>query len=221
VVGPLAHLQEVVVVGRGLPGGLLAGLVQRPTQHRRALVREVAGSAPGVGLVEGDVQAGVADSVVGACEAAAVAELGEDRGRADRPDPVQALAQRAAAGLPGGERAQLPVERHQLQVEHVEHAQGERDELAAGRGKLDTGERRPAGRGCADSVQPARVGVHKSGSCREAVFVDQSAQAISKATAQAALVGDDPSQLERRFSHEAESAAACGLRELDAVRLER
>src|SRR6266540_6817395 len=34
VVGPLAHLQEVGVVGRALPGGLLAGLVQRPTQHR-------------------------------------------------------------------------------------------------------------------------------------------------------------------------------------------
>src|SRR6266545_7755047 len=34
VVGPFAHLQEVLVVGRGLAGGLLAGLVQRPAQPR-------------------------------------------------------------------------------------------------------------------------------------------------------------------------------------------
>src|SRR6266511_1334277 len=46
-------------------------------------------------------------------------------------------------------------------------------------------------------------------------------EVVDVAAAEAAFVGVDPSQLERHFSHEAESAAACGLRELDAVRLER
>ena len=39
--------------------------------------------------------------------------------------------------------------------------------------------------------------------------------------AQATLVGDDPSELERHFGHEAEGAAARRLRELEPVRLER
>jgi hypothetical protein len=46
-------------------------------------------------------------------------------------------------------------------------------------------------------------------------------EVVDVAAAQAALVGDDRSQLERHFSHEAQRAAACGLRELDAVGLER
>ena len=43
---------------------------------------------------------------------------------------------------------------------------------------------------------------------------------VDVAAAQAALVGDDRSELEPHFGHEAEGAAARGLRELDAVRLE-
>src|SRR6266540_2368335 len=87
----------------------------------------------------------MADGVVGAGEAAAVAELGQDSGRRDGPDAVQALAQRPAAGLAGGEGAQLPIERDDLQVEHVDHPERDRDEFAPGRGELDAGERLAAG----------------------------------------------------------------------------
>jgi hypothetical protein len=87
----------------------------------------------------------VADRVVGGREAAAVAELGQDRGRAHRPDPVQALDQRAAARLAAGKRAQLPVERRQLEIEAVEHAQRQRDELTPGWRKLRPSQRFPAG----------------------------------------------------------------------------
>jgi len=118
----------------------------------------VAGGALAVGLVDGDVEAGVADGVVGAAEAAAVAQLGQDSGRRDRPDAVQALAQRAAARLAGGEGAQLPIERDDLQVEHVDHPERDRDEFAPGRGELDAGERLAAG-ACArvDSGRDALV----------------------------------------------------------------
>ena len=85
-------------------------------------MREVPGGALLVGLVDGDVEAGVADGVVGGGEAAAVAELGQDRGRAHRPDPVQALDQCAAGGLAAGKSAQSLVERRQLEIEHLEHA---------------------------------------------------------------------------------------------------
>jgi hypothetical protein len=64
----------------------------------------------------------VADGIVGGREAAAIAELGQDRGRAHRADAVQALDQRAAAGLAARIGAQLPVERRQLAIEGVEHA---------------------------------------------------------------------------------------------------
>src|SRR5205823_4856087 len=91
-------------------------LEQRPAQQLGPLVREVAGRAFAVRLVDGDVEAGVADGVVGAREAARVAELGQDRRRAHRPHPVQARHQRAAAGLAAGEGAQLSIERRQLSI---------------------------------------------------------------------------------------------------------
>jgi hypothetical protein len=50
----------------------------------------------------------------------AVAEFGEDRGRAHRPDPVQAGDQRAATGLTAGEGVQLAVEWRQLSVEGID-----------------------------------------------------------------------------------------------------
>src|SRR6266487_705495 len=75
VVDPPGDLAVVGVVGRAGPGGRQRRLEQRPAQQLRPLVREVAGRAFAVRLVDGDVEAGVADGVVGACEAARVAEL--------------------------------------------------------------------------------------------------------------------------------------------------
>jgi hypothetical protein len=89
-----------------------------------------------VRVVDGDVEAGVADGVVGGGEAAAVAELGEDRGRAHRPDPVQLLDQGAAARLAARKCSQLAVEWRQLVIEAVEHAQAELDQLTSGGGKV-------------------------------------------------------------------------------------
>jgi hypothetical protein len=50
-------------------------------------VREVPGGALAVGLVDGDVQTGMADGVVGACEAAAVAQLARIEVAATGPTP--------------------------------------------------------------------------------------------------------------------------------------
>jgi hypothetical protein len=50
-------------------------------------------------LVDGDVEAAVADGVVGAGEAATVAELGQDRGRADRADAVEVGDQSATGRM--------------------------------------------------------------------------------------------------------------------------
>jgi hypothetical protein len=59
-----------------------------------------------VGLMHGDVQAGVADGVARGGEPARVAEPGEDRDRRQRPDAVVAH-QRPAAGLAARVGAQL------------------------------------------------------------------------------------------------------------------
>src|SRR6266704_7176456 len=105
----------------------------------------MAGRALAVGLVDGDVEAGVAAGVVGGGEATRVAELGEDRGRAHRPDAVQARDQRAAAGLAARECAELAGKWCQLLVERIDHPQPEPDQLAPGRGELCRRERLPAG----------------------------------------------------------------------------
>src|SRR6266545_56064 len=55
VVDPLGDLEVVAAVGRAGAGGRLRRLEQGPAQHRGALVREVAGRALLVGLVDGDV----------------------------------------------------------------------------------------------------------------------------------------------------------------------
>jgi hypothetical protein len=88
------------------------------------LAGEAARRATRVGLVDGDVQAGVAHGLARGGEAARVAELGEDRDRRQRADPVVAH-QRAAAGLALGVLAQLLVQRHELGVVGVD--QGKRD----------------------------------------------------------------------------------------------
>ena len=85
---PLGQLEVVVAVGTGGEPGSLCGFIQRPAQRGWSLAGEVAWGAVLVGLVDGDVQSGVAHGVAGAGEAAGVAELGEDRDRGQLPDPV-------------------------------------------------------------------------------------------------------------------------------------
>ena len=85
-----------------------------------------------VGGVHGDVQAGEADRFSGGGEAAGVAELGQDRDRRQRADPVVAH-QRLAAGLAACVAAQLLVERRELVIERVDHRQPHRDLLARAR----------------------------------------------------------------------------------------
>src|SRR4051794_14641765 len=58
---PFGRLLVVVVVGGARAAGALGGLEERPAQRWRALAGEVPWGAAGVGLVDGDVQAGVAD----------------------------------------------------------------------------------------------------------------------------------------------------------------
>src|SRR6266511_4088828 len=65
VIYPVGDLEVVAAVGRAGAGGRLCRLEQGPAQQLGSLVREVAGRAFLVGLVDGDVEAGVTDSVVG------------------------------------------------------------------------------------------------------------------------------------------------------------
>ena len=67
----LGGLVVVRPVGAAGPTRRLGGLEERPAQRRWSLAREVAGGAALVGLVDGDVQAGVADGVARGGEAAA------------------------------------------------------------------------------------------------------------------------------------------------------
>ena len=95
---PLGELLVVGAVGAGGEPGALRGFVERPAQRGWSLAGEVPGGAVIVGLVDGDVQPGVADDVAGVVEAADVAELGEDRDRGQLPDPVD--LRRSAPGSP-------------------------------------------------------------------------------------------------------------------------
>src|SRR6266516_5039302 len=144
VVDPLGDLEVVAVVGRADAGARERRFEERPAQYFGPLMGEVAGRALAVGLVDGDVEAGVADGVVGGGEATRVAEFGEDRGRAHRPDAVQARDQRAAAGLAARKYAELAGKWHQLLVERIDHPQPELDQLSPGRGKVGRRERLPA-----------------------------------------------------------------------------
>src|SRR6266511_2815333 len=73
VVEPLGDLEVVGVVGRAGAGRGYGRFEQRPAQQLGPFVRETAGCALAVRLVDGDIEAGVADGVVGGCEAAAIA----------------------------------------------------------------------------------------------------------------------------------------------------
>src|SRR5712692_5955661 len=65
VVEPLGDLEVVGVVGRAGAGGRDGRFEQRPAQQLGSLVRATARLALAVRLVDGDVEAGVADGVVG------------------------------------------------------------------------------------------------------------------------------------------------------------
>jgi hypothetical protein len=89
----------------------------------------------------------VADGFVGACEAPTVTELGEDRRRSDRTDAVEVGDQGTARRLTASERAQRPVKRGKLAIDHVHRSQRQRHQLAPGRRELRLRERRPASAG--------------------------------------------------------------------------
>ena len=77
--------------------------------------------AVAVGGVDGDVQAAVADHLLGTGEAAAVAELGPHR-HGDQPaDAVGGLDQRPARRLAMTEALQVPLQRLRLDVGRLEH----------------------------------------------------------------------------------------------------
>jgi hypothetical protein len=56
-------LVVVGAVGVAGPACGLRGLIERPTQRGRPLAREVPGRAAPIGLMDGDVQSGVADGL--------------------------------------------------------------------------------------------------------------------------------------------------------------
>src|SRR5215218_260094 len=116
----LRGLAVVVAVRAPAPGRAERGLEQRPPQRRRTLAAQMPGRAAPVGLVDGDVQAGIADRVTRRGEAPRVAELGQDRDRRHLAD-AELAHQRAAAWLPARITAQLPVERRELAVERRDH----------------------------------------------------------------------------------------------------
>ena len=97
--------------------------------------------------MDGDVQAAVADGVVGAGEAATVTELGHDRGRTDRTNAVEVGDQRTTSRLATSERAQRPIERDKLAVDHVDRPQRQRHQLAASGRQLRLAERLASGAG--------------------------------------------------------------------------
>jgi hypothetical protein len=86
----------------------------------------VTGRTLAVRLVDGDVESAVADGIVGAAEAARIAQFGDDRGRGHRPDPVQARDQLAAARLAASVERQRPVERCELAIDRLDHPQRQR-----------------------------------------------------------------------------------------------
>src|SRR3954452_19629001 len=110
-------------------------------------MREVAGGALSIGLPDGDVEAAVPDGVVGAAEAARIAQFGEDRGRCDRADTVELPGQCTAARLAARERPQRTIDRDKLTVELVEHPQAQLDGRAACGRQLDACKRLPSGSG--------------------------------------------------------------------------
>ena len=72
---PGGQLLVVGAVGAGREAGALRGLVECPAQRGRSLAGEAPGSAVIIRLVDGDVQAAIADDVAGVLKATDIAEL--------------------------------------------------------------------------------------------------------------------------------------------------
>src|SRR3954452_25292155 len=128
----LRGLAVVVAVRAPVSGGAQGGLEQRPARRWRALAAEMSRRAAPVGLVDGDVQPGIADRVARGGEAPRVAELGQDRHGRHLAD-AELAHQGAAARLSARIAAQLLVDRRELAIERVDHRDRYRDLLACGR----------------------------------------------------------------------------------------
>src|ERR1700682_1847203 len=88
----------------------------------------MAGASVLVGLIDRDVDPGVADRLTRGGESSAVAELGKDRDRRQLTDPVMAH-QRAAPQLATRIAAQLLVKRRDLGAQCIDHRDSDRDLL--------------------------------------------------------------------------------------------
>ena len=135
--------------GRARCGGRrLGGFEQRPAQKLGALVREVARCALAVGLVDGHVQAGVADGVVGAVKRRQSPSSARIAVALTGPTPYR---RPISARQPGWRRAnerKPAVERRQLAVDRGRSspAQGAASSRA-GRAKARPGRALPTGAG--------------------------------------------------------------------------
>jgi hypothetical protein len=82
----------------------------------------VSGGSVLIRLIDGDVQPVVAHGVAGVVKAPGVTELGQERDRRQRPETVDLIDQRAAAGLRAGIRAQRKVDRADLHLDRVDRS---------------------------------------------------------------------------------------------------
>lgn len=109
--------------------------------------------AASVGGVDGHIEAGVADRVVGAVEAAGVAHLGPDRHRGQRSDAVVRGLQRAAGRLAAADELDLISDQGHFLGEPVDLAHGRIDGGSGGRGQRGFGQPLSPGRGHGLDVQ--------------------------------------------------------------------
>jgi hypothetical protein len=137
VEGPLADLagdgesrrgRVAALPGRAVEGkvrmacsmGVYGGFHERPTQMRRAGLRELAPAAALTRLLDHRVEAGETGDLLGTAEATRLADLGQQVAGEDGSDPVDRL-QRLAALVSAGEATELGVHRLQLCFERRHH----------------------------------------------------------------------------------------------------
>src|SRR5436190_15429598 len=106
-------------VGSALPVRVHGSLDERPTQMRRAGLREMAAPARLARLVDDRVEPGKPRDLLGATETACVADLGEQVTGEDRADPVDRL-QRLGALIAASETPQLRVDRPELRLQRAD-----------------------------------------------------------------------------------------------------